>query len=84
VQAAFVAAGFTDIHERAFWEVRRLYADADEMAADLAARTDRSILHELSDDELAELIAYVRERVPAYGPITDAARWTLWWATKPA
>jgi hypothetical protein len=64
--------------------VRHVYADADAMAADLAARTDRSILHELSDDELAELIAYVRERVPAADTITDAARWMLWWATKPA
>jgi len=34
--------------------------------------------------ELGELIAYVRERVPAAGPITDAARWTLWWGIKPA
>ncbi len=84
VRAALASAGFEDIQERAFWEVRRVYGDADEMAADLAARTDRSILHELSDAELAELIAYIRERVPSAGPITDASRWTLWWGTKPA
>jgi ubiquinone/menaquinone biosynthesis C-methylase UbiE len=81
---ALAAIGFFDIQERAFWEVRRVYQDADEMAADLAARTDRSILHELSDDELAELIAYIRERIPASGPITDSSRWTLWWGTKPS
>jgi ubiquinone/menaquinone biosynthesis C-methylase UbiE len=84
VRAALAAAGFDDIQERAFWEVRRVYTDANEMAADLAARTDRSILHELSDAELAELIAYVRERVPAAGPIIDNSRWTLWRGTKPA
>jgi ubiquinone/menaquinone biosynthesis C-methylase UbiE len=84
MRAALAAAGFTDPHERAFWEVRRVYRDAEEMATDLAARIDRSILHELTDAELAELIAYVRERVPASGPITDSSRWTLWWGTKPA
>ncbi len=84
VQAALSAAGFVDVHEHSFWEVRRVYMDADELAADLTTRTDHSILHELGDDEVAELIAYVRERVPAAGPITDASRWTLWWATKPA
>lgn len=84
VRAALAGAGLTNIQERTLWEARRVYPDADALAADLAARNDRSILHELSDSELAELIAYVRERVPACGPITDASRWTLWWATRPA
>jgi ubiquinone/menaquinone biosynthesis C-methylase UbiE len=81
---ALAGAGFADVRQSAFWEVRRVYRDAEEMAADLVARTDRSILHELGDAELAELIAYVRERVPSSGPITDSSRWTLWWGTKPS
>lgn len=83
VRAALGQAGFTNIGERTFWEVRRAYPDADALAADLAARVDRSILHELSDAELAELIAYVRARLPATGPIMDSSRWTLWSGTRP-
>ncbi|HEX6819769.1 MAG TPA: methyltransferase domain-containing protein [Ktedonobacterales bacterium] len=83
VRAAIAQAGFTNIGERTFWEVRRVYPDADALAADLAARVDRSILHELSDDELADLIAYVRARLPATGPIVDSSRWTLWSGTRP-
>lgn len=83
VRAALASAGFTDISERTFWEVRRVYPDADALDSDLAARVDRSILHELSDAELAELIAYVRARLPATGPVVDSSRWTLWSGTRP-
>jgi len=84
VRAAYDAAGFRDVGERSFWETRRVYDDFAALAADLRARVDRSILHELSDVELAGLVAYIRERVPAAGLITDASRWTLWWGTRPA
>ena len=45
---------------------------------DLAARTGRSILHELSDPEIEDLIAYIDERVSTVGPIVEKDRWTLW------
>jgi ubiquinone/menaquinone biosynthesis C-methylase UbiE len=82
VRAALAAAGFGEINERAFWETRRVYPDVAALAEDLRSRTDRSILHELSDAELEDLIAYIRARVPADGPIVDDSRWTLWWGTK--
>jgi ubiquinone/menaquinone biosynthesis C-methylase UbiE len=83
VLAALKDAGFTQVQTRSFWETRRVYATFDELADDLRRRVDRSILHELSDAELAELIDYVRERLPKHGPFPDSSRWTLWWGVKP-
>jgi ubiquinone/menaquinone biosynthesis C-methylase UbiE len=83
VLAALTAAGFTQIETRNFWETRRVYATFDELADDLRHRVDRSILHELSDVELADLIAYIGERLSEAGPYPDASRWTLWWGVKP-
>jgi ubiquinone/menaquinone biosynthesis C-methylase UbiE len=82
VLAALKDAGFTQIETRTFWEMRRVYATFDELAEDLRRRVDRSILHELSEAELADLIGYIRERLPEHSPYPDASRWTLWWGAK--
>lgn len=58
-------------------EVRRRYADREDYLAEIAARTGRSILHELSDPEPAELVAELRRRIPD-GPLVEQDRWTLW------
>ncbi|MYS83139.1 class I SAM-dependent methyltransferase [Embleya scabrispora] len=81
VTAALREAGFGAIRTTALTETRREYADAREVAADLMARTGRSILHELTDDELAELAAYIRARLPAEGPIHETDHWTIRSAT---
>lgn len=82
MQYGLADVGFRESHEHSLIETRRVYASFDALAADLRARTERSILHELSDAELDELVAYVRARVPADAPIADASRWTLWWAVR--
>ena len=82
VEQALRALGFENIQTRTLWEIRERYADFDRLAADLAARAGRSILHELGDAELQELIAYIGEKLPA-GPIVEKDRWTLWAAAKP-
>jgi ubiquinone/menaquinone biosynthesis C-methylase UbiE len=82
--AALTSAGFTDVETRHLWETRRICATFDELADDLRHRVDRSILHELSDAESEDLIAYIRERLPEHGPYPDVSRWTLWWGVKPA
>ena len=43
-------------------EVRRRYADREDYLAEIAARTGRSILHELDDAELGRLVEGLRER----------------------
>ena len=53
-----------------------MYETFDEYAADIKARTGRSILHELSDVELNDLVVYIRARVSDAGRITERDRWT--------
>jgi ubiquinone/menaquinone biosynthesis C-methylase UbiE len=76
-------AGFTRSQTLTFWETRRIYPDVTALAADLAARTGRSILHELDDAELAELIAFITRQMPQDEAIVEQDRWTLWWASRP-
>lgn len=77
VAAACLSAGLPAPDARSFWETRRIYASFAELASDLTARTGRSILHELSDAELADLIAYIRPRV-GEGPVVEKDCWTVW------
>jgi SAM-dependent methyltransferase len=83
VQAALGAAGFGQVTTSTLWEVRRRYSDREDYLAEIATRTGRSILHELSDDELAELVRRLRSRIPA-GPLIEQDRWTLWRAVRAA
>ncbi|ALM84882.1 class I SAM-dependent methyltransferase [Bordetella sp. N] len=82
VRAALARAGFTAVESVTLWETRKTYARFDDLAQDLAARTGRSILHELSDDELQVLIAHIGDRTGRAGTITEQDRWTLWIARK--
>jgi len=76
-------AGFTGVIALPLFEQRRTYANGDELAADLRARTGRSILHELTDDELELLITSIEDRAAGSFPLTEADRWTVWTARKP-
>lgn len=60
-----------------FWEVRAHHPDRASLLADVAARTGRSILHELDDAQLASLVATMEDLLPA-GEIVETDRWTLW------
>jgi ubiquinone/menaquinone biosynthesis C-methylase UbiE len=77
------AAGFTEVTHLHAWETRKVYADADELAADLLSRKGRSILHELTQDELHQLVSYMLERLPDQGPIVEKDRWTIWVGRRP-
>lgn len=74
---ALAGAGFADLRTETLWETRRTYADVQDYLAEIGTRTGRSILHELSDDELADLVDDLRRRLPT-GPLTERDRWTLW------
>ncbi|MFT4463723.1 MAG: class I SAM-dependent methyltransferase [Sodalis sp. (in: enterobacteria)] len=77
IEAALTAAGFELCPTTTLWETRREYADSAALAADLRGRTGRSILHELSDEALAQMIAYILARLPAGQPIVENDRWTF-------
>jgi SAM-dependent methyltransferase len=81
VEAALGAAGFADVTTTTLWEVRRRHADREDYLAEIAARTGRSILHELSDGELSQLVEDLRRRIPP-GPMVEQDRWTLWRAVR--
>lgn len=81
VACALRNAGLRLERVQSLWETRRRYDAFDAYAQELAARTGRSILHALSDDQLQELITYIRARVPA-GALVERDRWTLWLARR--
>ena len=81
VDAALASAGFVDRTTTTLWEVRRRYADREDYLAEIAARTGRSILYELSDDELGGLVEELRRRL-AVDPFVEQDRWTLWRAVR--
>lgn len=83
VTAHLAAVGFTGVIALPLYEQRRTYTSPDELAADLRARTGRSILHELTDDELERLIGSILERVASDFPLTEVDRWTVWTGRKP-
>jgi ubiquinone/menaquinone biosynthesis C-methylase UbiE len=82
VREAFQRAGFQQCREEQLWETRAIYPDRDALANDLLMRTGRSILHELTDEELSELVAYIGRQLDGQGEIVERDRWTLWIGVK--
>lgn len=76
-------AGFSDIQSVSFWETRRTYRNADELRVDLLARTGRSILHDLTDEELHHLTDTILANATGHFPLAESDRWTMWTARKP-
>lgn len=76
------AAGFHGIEAHEFWEVRKIHQTVQEFKEDLLNRTGRSILHELSDDQLKELVEKISHQIGSEGPIYEKDRWTIWKAVK--
>ncbi len=75
---------FEIVEQISFWETRRRYSEFTELEEDLRNRTGRSILHELSDEEVNELIGYINMKFidKDISEIEDADRWTIWIARK--
>ncbi len=82
LQRALESAGLTGATTRRVWETRAQYPDRESYLAEIAARTGRSLLHHLTDVELAQLVHDLRDRLPDE-PLVEQDRWTLWTATKP-
>jgi ubiquinone/menaquinone biosynthesis C-methylase UbiE len=83
VREALEARGFVVVKEERLWEVRRVYNDLDSLGEELLQRTGRSILHELTDEELSALVSTIRDKL-AQGPLPIIERdaWTVWFAQK--
>lgn len=83
VQTALHEAGFRQVEKRQLWETRQIYANFAALEEDLKTRAGRSILHELSDDELKDLIDYIHRQLESDDQtIVEQDRWTLWSALR--
>jgi len=83
VRQALESSGFRLEREVSLWETRRVYPDFESLRRDLLLRTGRSILHELTDAELRDLISYIEEKLGnPVGPIVEQDAWTVWFAVK--
>jgi len=79
---ALEETGFTLVKEVPFWEVRATYPSKNVLKEELRHRIGRSILYELDDSELDELIAYIDSNVTQERNIVEKDRWTVWIAQK--
>ncbi len=82
VRDALLKAGFSDIESRNLWETRKVYDCFELLAQDLRGRTGRSILHELNDGEIEQLVEYIGSKIDKSQAISEKDRWTLWTAKK--
>ena len=82
VERQLFQSGFKNITTLSIWETRRGYASLAELASDLTERTGRSILHELTDQEIQDLIAYIAVQLPKGEEIVEKDHWTIWHAQK--
>ncbi|OAB45169.1 class I SAM-dependent methyltransferase [Paenibacillus antarcticus] len=83
VISALTRNEFEMVEEVQFWEARKTYQEFSELEEDLRGRTGRSILHELNDEEVEELIQFIHTRIDDSGNvIQESDRWTIWIARK--
>ncbi|WP_397539705.1 class I SAM-dependent methyltransferase [Rummeliibacillus pycnus] len=77
--------GFQESCEYQLWETRKIYKTIEELSADILSRTGRSILHELNDLQLQELVVYINNQLKIKNDesIVEEDRWTIWKAEKP-
>ncbi|MFJ7732923.1 class I SAM-dependent methyltransferase [Lysinibacillus sp. NPDC097231] len=75
-------SGFSDIQEVKLWETRNVYDQKEQLLKDLQERTGRSILHELDDNEIHELVDYIDKSISTDSSIVEKDRWTIWKAVK--
>lgn len=81
VRTALASSSFAVIAEVPLWETRRVYSDFTTLRQDLLQRKGRSILHELNDDELADLVDYIQAKLQdAPLPIIEQDAWAIWFA----
>ncbi|MEY6552609.1 class I SAM-dependent methyltransferase [Bacillus cereus] len=64
------------------WEIRKIHDSVEALLQDLSPRTGRSILYELTDDELSQLLQYIQTALQNVSPIIERDRWTIWSAMK--
>ncbi|WP_336885689.1 class I SAM-dependent methyltransferase [Xenorhabdus sp. Sc-CR9] len=70
--------GFKQIKSISLLEKRKTYKNFSQLAIDLQLRKGRSILHELSNEEITYLINYIEKEMGAKSDIIEKDFWTVW------
>ncbi len=82
VLQALHRAGFLRTNAEKLWETRAHFPDIATLVQDLLDRTGRSILHELNDSELQDLVDFIQQEVQSQlkprEEIVEEDRWTVW------
>ena len=60
----------------------KIHDSVEALLQDLSPRTGRSILYELTDDELSQLLQHIQTALQNVSPIIERDRWTIWSAMK--
>lgn len=84
VQAAIAKAGLSSRDTISLWEVRREYESWSVLETDLLARKGRSILHELSDEQLQQLVDHIKAKLGGLDRIVEQDCWSIWIGEKQA
>lgn len=82
VKQALLDTSFTLIYELQYWERRKTYSTINDLEIDLLTRKGRSILHELNDEQLKELVNYIKSKFDENEMIEEKDRWSIWIAKK--
>jgi ubiquinone/menaquinone biosynthesis C-methylase UbiE len=86
VDAWLRQAGLAVVGRYRLAERRKTYASLEQLHTDLCARTGRSILHDLTDEEVSrlaeEICARIADEVRDGEPIHEIDHWTVWEAQK--
>ncbi len=81
VQRALQDSGFKLLETASLWETRMVHPDPEALRQDLLRRTGRSLLHELNDGQLEELVSFISGKFEDHeGPIIESDAWTIWFA----
>jgi len=75
-------AGFDKIKMITIWETRKVFHNREELEEDLINRAGRSILHDLTDEELKSMTDKIISSYKSGEPIYEKDRWTIWVAEK--
>lgn len=78
VTNALYDVGFNNVETLKINEIRQSYATIESLQHDYLSRKGRSILFELSDQELKSFVAQFPKYVGDDSPIIEKDQWTLW------
>ncbi|BET96852.1 class I SAM-dependent methyltransferase [Xenorhabdus taiwanensis] len=76
------SVGFKQVKAFSLLEKRTVYKNFSQLTEDFQGRKGRSILHELSDEEITHLIRHIEKSLGAETDIVEKDFWTIWTGIK--